>query len=156
LEATSWFGGDLDGHVYRSHAGGGGGFYAEIRIYPELRRGSVVLVNRTGVSDARFLDRVDRHLLTRPGADAPALRCSSWESWPMQRPHASIPDDRGPDGQNAFVGLLPERGVGIAVLVNRDEIDLSPALVYRAFDLCLRVEPRASPVISRPGRKQAH
>ncbi|CAN5723292.1 hypothetical protein BH23GEM9_BH23GEM9_12920 [soil metagenome] len=33
-------------------------------IYPELGRGSVILRNRRGFSDARVLDRVDRHLVT--------------------------------------------------------------------------------------------
>jgi hypothetical protein len=49
--ALSWFRGGLDGHVYYAHAGRGGGYYAEIRIYPQLGRGSVVLFNRTGFSD---------------------------------------------------------------------------------------------------------
>jgi D-alanyl-D-alanine carboxypeptidase len=61
--ALSWFRGGLDGHVYYAHAGGGGGYYAEIRIYPQLGRGSVVLFNRTGFSDKRFLNEVDRHVL---------------------------------------------------------------------------------------------
>jgi D-alanyl-D-alanine carboxypeptidase len=62
----SWFQGELDGHAYYAHAGGGGGYYSEVRIYPELRRGSVILFNRTGMSDERFLDRVDHLHLTRP------------------------------------------------------------------------------------------
>lgn len=61
--ALSWFVGELGGHGYRAHAGGGGGYYAEIRLYPELGRGSVLLLNRSGFSDARFLDRIDRYLL---------------------------------------------------------------------------------------------
>jgi len=61
--SLSWFRGELDGHVYYAHAGGGGGYYAEVRLYPELQRGSVVFFNRTGMSDERFLDRVDRHLI---------------------------------------------------------------------------------------------
>jgi D-alanyl-D-alanine carboxypeptidase len=61
--ALSWFRGDVDGHTYFAHAGGGGGYYAEMRLYPELKRGSVILFNRTGMSDVRFLDRVDRHLI---------------------------------------------------------------------------------------------
>jgi D-alanyl-D-alanine carboxypeptidase len=65
--ALSWHLGHLDGHHYAAHAGGGGGFYAEIRVYPELGRGSVLLFNRSGFSDARFLDRVDRHMLGRSG-----------------------------------------------------------------------------------------
>ena len=59
----SWFRGELDGHEYHAHAGGGGGYYAEVRIYPELHRGSVIFFNRSGMSDERFLDRVDRHVL---------------------------------------------------------------------------------------------
>jgi D-alanyl-D-alanine carboxypeptidase len=68
--ALSWFTGELHGHDYRAHAGGGGGFYAEIRLYPELGRGSVLLLNRSGFSDARFLDRIDRHLLPGAGVGA--------------------------------------------------------------------------------------
>lgn len=70
----SWFTGELDGHAYFNHAGGGGGYYAELRIYPALRLGSVVLFNRTGMSNTRFLDQVDRHLIhvsaTERAADA--------------------------------------------------------------------------------------
>jgi D-alanyl-D-alanine carboxypeptidase len=61
--ALSWHLGQLGGHHYAAHAGGGGGFYAEIRVYPELRRGSVLLFNRSGFSDVRFLDRLDCHML---------------------------------------------------------------------------------------------
>jgi D-alanyl-D-alanine carboxypeptidase len=61
--SLSWFTGHIDGQPYRAHAGGGGGYYAEIRIYPELGLGSVILMNRSGFSDARVLNRVDRHLL---------------------------------------------------------------------------------------------
>jgi CubicO group peptidase (beta-lactamase class C family) len=56
----SWYTGMLDGKRYVSHAGGGGGYYCEIRIYPEAGIGSVVFFNRTGVSDERFLDHPDR------------------------------------------------------------------------------------------------
>jgi CubicO group peptidase (beta-lactamase class C family) len=56
----SWFAGELDGKKYFSHAGGGGGYYCEIRIYPESNRGSVVFLNRTGMSDERYLDKLDR------------------------------------------------------------------------------------------------
>lgn len=59
----SWFKGKLDGQVYYAHAGGGGGYYSEVRIYPELGRGSVIMFNRTGFSDERFLDQLDQHLL---------------------------------------------------------------------------------------------
>jgi CubicO group peptidase (beta-lactamase class C family) len=59
--AQGWFTGTLNGHRYLHHAGGGGGYYAELRLYPALRRGSVLLFNRTGLANARFLDRVDRY-----------------------------------------------------------------------------------------------
>jgi hypothetical protein len=59
----SWFVGNLNGEPYFSRAGGGGGYYCEIRIYPKLNRASVIMFNRTGVSDERFLDKVDKFLL---------------------------------------------------------------------------------------------
>lgn len=62
----SWFTGALDGHRYYAHAGGGGGYYLELRIYPELRRGSVVAFNRTGMRDERFLNRLDQYVLNGP------------------------------------------------------------------------------------------
>jgi D-alanyl-D-alanine carboxypeptidase len=68
--ALSWHLGELAGVRYAAHAGGGGGYYAEIRVYPELQRGSVLLFNRSGFSDARFLDRVDGHVLARPDRTA--------------------------------------------------------------------------------------
>lgn len=59
----AWWRGDLNGEPYFSHAGGGGGFYAEIRLYPRLGRASVLLLNRTGLTDARMLDRLDRFFI---------------------------------------------------------------------------------------------
>jgi D-alanyl-D-alanine carboxypeptidase len=59
----SWFRGEVDGHVYLAHAGGGGGYYAELRIYPGLQRGSVIFFNRSGMSNERFLDQVDPYLM---------------------------------------------------------------------------------------------
>lgn len=59
----SWFTGKLNGIQYYSHAGGGGGFYCEIRIYPEAKVGSVVMFNRTGLKDERFLDKPDIYFL---------------------------------------------------------------------------------------------
>jgi CubicO group peptidase (beta-lactamase class C family) len=56
----SWFKGQLNGKTYFTHAGGGGGYYCEIRIYPDLGLGSLVFFNRTGMSDQRFLDRIDK------------------------------------------------------------------------------------------------
>lgn len=62
----SWFAGELNGNKYFAHAGGGGGYYCEIRMYPELGRGSVVFFNRTGISDERFLDKLDKYLTFQP------------------------------------------------------------------------------------------
>jgi CubicO group peptidase (beta-lactamase class C family) len=61
--ALGWFVGDLDGRTYYAHAGGGGGYYCELRLYPEQQVGSFLVFNRSGFSDARFLDRVDRPIL---------------------------------------------------------------------------------------------
>ncbi|EOZ98751.1 beta-lactamase [Indibacter alkaliphilus LW1] len=55
-----WFSGELNGVKYFAHAGGGGGYYCEIRIYPKINRGSVIFFNRTGMSDERYLDKIDR------------------------------------------------------------------------------------------------
>ena len=57
----SWFSGELNGNRYFSHAGGGGGYYCEIRLYPDPGIGSVLFFNRTGMRDERFLDKVDKH-----------------------------------------------------------------------------------------------
>ncbi len=59
----SWFAGDLSGEQYFAHAGGGGGYYCEIRIYSGKNRASVIMFNRTGVRDEWFLDKVDKFLL---------------------------------------------------------------------------------------------
>ena len=59
----SWFKGELDGNTYYCHAGGGAGFYCEIRLYPELEKGSVIMFNRSGMSDARFLDNIDKYFI---------------------------------------------------------------------------------------------
>ena len=61
----SWFTGDLNGNKYFTHAGGGGGYYCELRLYPDLETGSVILFNRTGVKDERFLDKVDIYHLVK-------------------------------------------------------------------------------------------
>jgi len=59
----SWFTGELYSNKYYAHAGGGGGYYCEIRIYPDLKTGSVVFLNRTGMSDERFLDKLDKYFM---------------------------------------------------------------------------------------------
>lgn len=55
----SWFTGQLNGHTYYAHAGGGGGYYAELRVYPDLGIGSFIVFNRSGMADERYLDKVD-------------------------------------------------------------------------------------------------
>jgi D-alanyl-D-alanine carboxypeptidase len=59
----SWFSGQLNGKQYFTHAGGGGGYYCEIRIYPEAGIGSVIMFNRTGMTDERFLDKLDKYII---------------------------------------------------------------------------------------------
>jgi D-alanyl-D-alanine carboxypeptidase len=58
----SWFKGDLQGNTYFAHAGGGF-YYCEIRLYPDLGTGSVIMFNRSGMRDVRFLDNVDKYLI---------------------------------------------------------------------------------------------
>ena len=59
-----WFTGILNGHLYHTHAGGGGGYYCEIRVYPALRMTSVLMTNRSGFSDERLLDRLDKEVIS--------------------------------------------------------------------------------------------
>jgi D-alanyl-D-alanine carboxypeptidase len=54
-----WFSGQLNGQRYYCHAGGGGGYYCEIRIYPDLKISSVLMMNRSGMKDKRLLDQLD-------------------------------------------------------------------------------------------------
>jgi CubicO group peptidase (beta-lactamase class C family) len=61
----SWFTGTLNGVKFFTHAGGGGGFYCEIRIYPEINTGSLIMFNRTGMRDERFLDQVDKYVVKK-------------------------------------------------------------------------------------------
>jgi D-alanyl-D-alanine carboxypeptidase len=55
----SWFTGHLNGIRFFAHAGGGGGYYCEIRLYPEKGIGSVIFLNRTGMRDERILSKLD-------------------------------------------------------------------------------------------------
>ena len=57
----SWFIGNLNGNTYYSHAGGGAGYYCEIRIYPEKGIGSVIMFNRSGMKDDRILSKIDTY-----------------------------------------------------------------------------------------------
>ncbi|MBK9017343.1 MAG: beta-lactamase family protein [Saprospiraceae bacterium] len=62
--SLSWYTGALKGHKYLAHAGGGGGYYVELRIYPALGMGSVIMFNRSGMTDERILDKTDSYFLT--------------------------------------------------------------------------------------------
>lgn len=57
----SWFTDKLNGNTYFAHAGGGGGYYCEIRLYPDAGIGSVIMFNRSGMKNERFLDKLDHH-----------------------------------------------------------------------------------------------
>jgi D-alanyl-D-alanine carboxypeptidase len=60
-----WFTGTLNGVQYFAHAGGGGGYYCEIRLYPDIKNGSVIFFNRTGLKDERYLDRPDKFFVNK-------------------------------------------------------------------------------------------
>lgn len=62
----SWFTGTLKGHRYYAHAGGGGGYYVELRVYPDIKVGSVIMYNRSGMTDERILDKADSFFITQP------------------------------------------------------------------------------------------
>lgn len=62
--SLSWFKGEIKGHTYYTHAGGGGGYYVELRVYPALGVGSVIMFNRTGLHDERMLDKADSYFIT--------------------------------------------------------------------------------------------
>ena len=61
----SWFTGSIERTRFYAHSGGGGGYYCELRLYPELGLGSIVMFNRTGISDERFLDKVDKYIIKK-------------------------------------------------------------------------------------------
>ncbi len=56
---AGWFTGNLNEVKYFTHAGGGGGYYCEMRYYPAKKITSVIMFNRTGIRDERLLDKED-------------------------------------------------------------------------------------------------
>ncbi|MDW3195249.1 MAG: serine hydrolase domain-containing protein [Cytophagales bacterium] len=61
--SLGWFTGSLSGEKYVHHAGGGGGYYLEMRIYPEKGIATYLLTNKSGFSDQRILGKLDaQHL----------------------------------------------------------------------------------------------
>lgn len=63
LMTLGWHIGETDGIAYFYKEGGGGGFHAEMRIYPDQGIASVVMVNRTEFNSTAFLNRVDTPFL---------------------------------------------------------------------------------------------
>lgn len=61
--ALSWFMGEMDGEPYFFHQGGGLGYIAEVRIYPRLKVGSLLLINRTYTGKLSMLDLLDSEFL---------------------------------------------------------------------------------------------
>lgn len=57
--AMSWFVGRCGRHDFLTHAGGGPGYGAEVRVYPALGAASALLCNTTIVTDRRMLDTLD-------------------------------------------------------------------------------------------------
>ncbi len=62
--SLGWYCGQLKGMRFVAHAGGGGGYYCELRIYPEIGLGSIVMTNRSGFSDERMLNKFDPFFIT--------------------------------------------------------------------------------------------
>ena len=62
IEMTlGWFTGKLNELHYFGHAGAGGGYYCEMRFYPDHNMSTAIMFNRSGMRDERFLDELDRH-----------------------------------------------------------------------------------------------
>jgi CubicO group peptidase (beta-lactamase class C family) len=61
--SLSWFTGSLKGKKYVCHPGGGGGYYCEIRIYPELKLATALLRNKSSFHDLRLLDKIDSKII---------------------------------------------------------------------------------------------
>jgi D-alanyl-D-alanine carboxypeptidase len=59
-----WFTGKLNGVDYFAHAGAGGGYYCEMRIYPAKNLATAIMFNRSGIRDERFLDKSDLLLIS--------------------------------------------------------------------------------------------
>jgi CubicO group peptidase (beta-lactamase class C family) len=55
-----WFPGSLNEERFVCHAGGGGGYYCEIRIYPQIQLATAIMRNKSSFSDIRILDQIDR------------------------------------------------------------------------------------------------
>ncbi len=72
--SLGWFNGQLHGARWCAHAGGGAGYYGELRMYPDLGCASALLLNRPGLRDARLLDVFDGELIAARAQSSPARR----------------------------------------------------------------------------------
>lgn len=54
-----WHIGETDGTLYYFKEGGGGGFHAEMRLYPTLQIATLVMTNSTEFNSTKFLNQVD-------------------------------------------------------------------------------------------------
>lgn len=61
--AISWFKGEMQNRPYFYHQGGGMGFVAEVRIYPDDNIGSIILINRTDINSLAILNDLDSEYL---------------------------------------------------------------------------------------------
>lgn len=62
--AISWFLGEMNNIPYFYHQGGGMGFVAEVRIYPEENIGSIILMNRTDYDSLSKLNILDSEFIS--------------------------------------------------------------------------------------------
>ena len=58
-----WHIGNLEGIKYFFKEGGGGGFHSEMRLYPEHKIASIIMVNKTNFNSNTFLSTIDREFL---------------------------------------------------------------------------------------------
>ncbi len=58
------------------------------------------------------------------------------------RGHRALIHGGGITGQRSAVGLLPDQGVGVVILSNLQDTEISLALMYYVFDLFLETQPR--------------
>jgi len=59
----AWFERKMGSHRYLAHSGGAGGYYCEMRIYPDAKLASVIMTNNTGITRQNLLDGIDRIFL---------------------------------------------------------------------------------------------
>ena len=62
--AISWFMGEMNDTSYFYHQGGGMGYVAEVRIYPEENIGSIILMNRTEYDALSKLNILDSEFIS--------------------------------------------------------------------------------------------